>query len=116
MGSPRRGNDVVALLEERGRAGAGVLVFSDGREFFGIPSLVRGDGGMLERIIERGDAPVDLLLVGERHARLLNGGLIVVDYPLVEWSGVLNRGIHGGTHSELIGLLFQHHLRVFRAT
>jgi len=71
---------------------------------------------MFERVIERGDVLVDLLLVGKRYSRLLNGGLIVVDYPLVVWSGVLNRGIRGGTYSELIGLLFQHHLRVFRTT
>lgn len=111
MGSPRRGSNVVTLLEERGRADAGVLAaFSDGREFFGIPSSGRGEAGMLKRIIEGGDVLVDLLLVCERYACLLNRGLVVVDYPLVDGSGALNRGISGGTYSELIGLSLQHHL------
>lgn len=35
---------------------------------------------------------VDLILVGERYSRLLNGGLVEMDYPLIDWLAMLNRG------------------------
>lgn len=59
---------------------------------------------------------VNLILVGERYSCLLNGGLVVVDYPLIDWSVTLHRGTCGGTYPELIGLSFQHHLGMLRAT
>ena len=59
---------------------------------------------------------VDLVLVSERYSRLLNGGLVVVDYPLIDWSVRLDCGTCGGTYPELIGFSFQHHLRMLRAT
>ena len=110
-GSPGRGNDVITLLEERGRPGTGVLTaFSNCRESFSISCLVRGDGRRLERVIKGRDALVDLALVYKRYSCLSDGGLVVVDYPLIDRLAVFSSAMCGSTYPELIGLSFQHHL------
>lgn len=49
---------------------------------------------------------VDLILIGEGYSRLLNGGLVVVYYPLNCRSAVLNHDTYGSTYPELICLPF----------
>jgi hypothetical protein len=94
-----------------GRPGTGVLTaFSDGREPLSTSHLVRGDGRRLERVIEGRDALVDLVLVDKRYSCLLDGGLIVVDYPLIDRLAMFSGAMCGSTYPELIGLSFQHHL------
>ena len=53
---------------------------------------------------------VDLALVEKRYSCLLDGGLVVVDYPLIDRLAVFSSAMCGGTYPELIGLSFQHHL------
>ena len=109
-GSPGRGNDVITLLGERGRPGTRVFAaFSNGSEFFSISCLVRGDR-RLERVIKGRDALVDLVLIYKRYSCLLDGGLVVVDYPLIDRLAVFSSAMCGSTYPELIGLSFQHHL------
>ena len=53
---------------------------------------------------------VDLVLVDKRYSCLLDGGLVVMDYPLIDRLAMFSSAVCDSTYPELIGLSFQHHL------